>query len=538
MSSLLSIRDLSVLFGSVIAVEGVSFDLRQGGSLGIVGESGSGKSVTCRALMQLLPRNATISGSIRFDGTDLATLPGPELDALRGQRMAMIFQSPASHLDPLMRIGDQVGQTLRRHRGLAGRALWDEVLRLLGMVRIPDPGRWAQAYPHQLSGGMKQRAMIAGALACGPDLLIADEPTTALDATVQKEILDLLVRLRREQGLTMIFVSHDLGAVAQVCDEMVVMQAGRIVESGTTEQIIRAPRHEYTRRLVSAHPDRLPPRLPRRLSTATNPLLDVQGLSVRYGSRSLIDILARREGGFTAVHDFDLEVRPGEALGIVGESGSGKSTLARTLVGLNRPERGEIRYNGRRADPNGADRTTYLREVQLVYQHPYEALSPRLTAYQSIAEPLGRHRMVPPEKIAERVAELMREVDLSPDLAKRRPAQLSGGQCQRVAIARALALEPRVLIADEVTSALDVTLQAQVLDLLIRLQAERGLTMIFISHDLGVIRRLCDHVIVMRAGRIVEAGPTARVFDAPAEPYTRDLLAAIPRLPSAEAVPA
>jgi peptide/nickel transport system ATP-binding protein len=537
MSCLLSVTNLGVKFGQVTAVEGVSFELRRGGALGIVGESGSGKSVTCRALMRLLAPGASISGSISFDGTDLATLPNLELDALRGRRMGMIFQSPASHLDPLMRIGDQVGQTLRCHRNLTGRALRDEVLHLLDRMRIPDPGRWARAYPHQLSGGMKQRAMIAGALACGPDLLIADEPTTALDATVQKEILDLLVRLRREQGLSMIFVSHDLGAVAQVCDDMVVMQAGRIVEAGTTEQIIRAPRHDYTHRLVSAHPDRLPPRPARKLSTANEPLLAVQKLRVRYGGRSMMDVLARREGGFTAVHDVDLEVKAGEALGIVGESGSGKSTLARTLVGLNRPDRGEICYDGRRSDPSGADRRTYLRGVQLVYQHPYEALSPRLTAFQSIAEPLGRHRIVPPERISLRVAELMREVDLSPDLGQRRPAQLSGGQCQRVAIARALALEPRVLIADEVTSALDVTLQAQVLDLLIRLQSERGLTMIFISHDLGVIRRLCDHVIVMRAGRIVEAGPTTRVFDAPAEPYTRELLAAIPRLPLPDAVP-
>ncbi len=537
MSSLLSVCNLAVRFGDVTAVEGVSFDLARGGALGIVGESGSGKSVTCRALMRLLSPGAAISGSIRFDGTDLATLPGPELDALRGRRMGMIFQSPASHLDPLMRIGEQVGQTLLRHRRLAGRPLRDEVLRLLDIVRIPDPGRWARAYPHQLSGGMKQRAMIAGALACGPDLLIADEPTTALDATVQKGILDLLVRLRREQELSMIFVSHDLGAVAQVCDEMVVMQAGRIVEAGPTEQIIRAPRHDYTRRLVSAHPDRLPPRPPRKLAAGTTPRLAVEGLKVRFGGRSLADLLAGREGGFTAVHDGTLEVRAGEALGIVGESGSGKSTLARALVGLNRPERGEIRYDGRRVQPKDIDRATFLRDVQLVYQHPYEALSPRLTAFQSIAEPLARHRIVPPDRISARVAELMREVDLSPDLGQRRPAQLSGGQCQRVAIARALALEPRVLIADEVTSALDVTLQAQVLDLLVRLQAERGLTMIFISHDLGVIRRLCDHVIVMRAGRIVEAGPTARVFDAPAETYTRDLLAAIPRLPLPDAVP-
>jgi peptide/nickel transport system ATP-binding protein len=265
-------------------------------------------------------------------------------------------------------------------------------------------------------------------------------------------------------------------------------------------------------------------------------VLATHDLSVRYGTRTLADVLAKREGGFTALHGCDVAVHRGEALGIVGESGSGKSTLARALVGLNRPRNGSIHYKGRQVEPAGADRLAYLRDVQLVYQHPYEALSPRLTAFQSVAEPLRQHRIVPAGEIAGRVAELMREVDLSPDLGQRRPGQLSGGQCQRVAIARALALKPRVLIADEVTSALDVTLQAQVLDLLIRLQAERELTMIFISHDLGVIRRLCDRVIVMRGGRIVETGPTDRVFDAPAEPYTRELIDAIPRLPFAEAV--
>lgn len=538
MSALLSVRELGVRFGDVVAAESVSFDLQRGSSLGIVGESGSGKSVTCRSLMRLLAPGAVVSGSAHFDGADLLKVPASALDGIRGRRIAMIFQSPSSHLDPLMRIGDQVGQALGRHRGLAGLALKAEVLRLLEIVRIPDPGRWARAYPHQLSGGMKQRAMIAGALACRPDLLIADEPTTALDATVQKGILDLLAHLRREQGLSMIFVSHDLGAVAQVCEEMVVMRAGRIVESGPTIRIIEAPRQDYTRRLVSAHPDRLPPRPPRRLARTAQPLLATRSLRVRYGGRTLADLLARREGGFTALHDCDLAVRRGEALGIVGESGSGKSTLARALVGLNRPTGGDIIYEGRRADPAGPDRMTYLREVQLIYQHPYEALSPRLTAFQSIAEPLRRHRIVPAEEIAGRVEELMREVDLTPDLGQRRPGQLSGGQCQRVAIARALALEPRVLIADEVTSALDVTLQAQVLDLLIRLQAERELTMIFISHDLGVIRRLCDRVVVMRGGRVVEAGPTERVFDAPAEAYTRELIEAIPRLPLPEAVPA
>ena len=529
--TLLAVRDLSVRFGPVTAVEAVSFDLRRGGALGIVGESGSGKSVTCRALMRLLPPNAQVGGRVEFDGRDVLAMPEAEIDALRGRRVAMIFQSPASHLDPLMRIGDQVGQTLRRHKGLSGRALRDEVARLLDLVRIADAPRWARAYPHELSGGMKQRAMIAGALACGPDLLIADEPTTALDATVQKGVLDLLAGLRAEQGLSLLFVSHDLGAVARVCDDVVVMRSGRIVEEGPIGRIVEAPSHDYTRALIAAHPDRLPP-LPAR-SVGSRTVLAARSIRVRYGGRSLADLLAGREGGFTALHGADVVVREGQTLGVVGESGSGKSTLARALVGLVRPAEGRIEHLGRPVDPAGRDRRGCLRQVQMIYQHPYEALSPRMTVAQSIAEPLRRHRILPRDRVGARVAELMREVDLSPDLSARRPAELSGGQCQRVAIARALALEPSVLIADEVTSALDVTLQAQVLDLLLRLQAERGLAMIFISHDLGVIRRLCDRVVVMRSGRIVEAGPVERVFDAPREDYTRDLIAAIPHLPEA-----
>ena len=533
--TLLSVRDLTVTFGPVIAASGVSFDLAQGEALGIVGESGSGKSVTCRALLRLLPASARVTGSVAFDGQEVTALREDALDALRGRRIGMIFQSPASHLDPLMRIGDQVGQTLRRHRGLSGKALAEEVVRLLDQVRIPDPRRWADAWPHELSGGMKQRAMIAGALACEPDVLIADEPTTALDATVQKGVLDLLNSLRADRGLAMIFVSHDLGAVARVCDRLLVMRNGEVVEEGTVNRIVTAPVHDYTRRLLASHPDRLPPRPPRALPAGAPEVLAATGLSVRFGRRSLSDWLSGRTGGFVALDGADLTLRKGEVLGIVGESGSGKSTLARALVGLNRAQAGTIRHLGQPVQPAGRNRVAYLRQVQMIYQHPYEALSPRLTVEQSIAEPLRRHRLVSSGRIGARVTELMAEVDLSPDLGTRLPWELSGGQCQRVAIARALALEPAVLIADEVTSALDVTLQAQVLDLLSRLQAERGLSMIFISHDLGVIRRLCDRVMVMRAGQIVETGQVAQVFDTPRQGYTRELIAAIPHLPGAEA---
>lgn len=534
MSALLTVRDLSVRFGATRAVDDISFDLERGASLGIVGESGSGKSVTCRALMRLLPPAAKIEGSAHYDGQDLLTLPEPALNQIRGKRISMIFQSPASHLDPLMRIGDQVAETLRKHTALRGQAVRDEVVRLLDVVQIPEPARWARAYPHQLSGGMKQRAMIAGALACQPDLLLADEPTTALDATVQKSVLDLLARLRREQNLSMIFVSHDLGAVARVCDDLLVMRRSKLVERGTVSRVIDAPQQDYTRKLIASHPDRLSLR-PVAEATAGAPLIEGQGLRIRYGGRSLTDLIAGREGGFVAVKGADLAVRPGETLGIVGESGSGKSTLARSLVGLVRPQRGRLHFDGAPVDPSGRGRVAYLREVQLIYQHPYEALSPRMTVARAIAEPLRRHRLCPPDAVAAKVAELMEQVGIPDKLAERFPRQLSGGECQRVAIARALAFDPKVLIADEVTSALDVTLQAQVMDLLLRLQKERGLTMIFISHDLAVIRRLCNSVIVMRRGEIVESGPTAEVFDAPREAYTRQLIEAIPHLRSGAA---
>lgn len=529
MSRLLEVRDLSVRFGATVAVDNVSFDLERGAALGIVGESGSGKSVTCRALMRLLPNTADIVGSAVFDGHDLFKMPERELNTIRGKRIAMIFQSPASHLDPLMRIGDQVGETLRKHTELRGNAMREEVLRLLDVVRIPEPERWARAYPHQLSGGMKQRAMIAGALACQPDLLLADEPTTALDATVQKSVLDLLAQLRRDHNLSMIFVSHDLGAVARVCDDLLVMRRSKLMESGPVSQVIDTPQHEYTKKLVASHPDRLELRDVAQASQGA-PLVEARGIQIRYGGRTLADMLAGREGGFVAVKNADFSVRPGETLGIVGESGSGKTTLARSLVGLVKPHRGEVLFDGVPAEISGRGRVPYLRHVQLIYQHPYEALSPRMTVHGAIAEPLRRHKLCAPGEVSQRVTDLMKQVDLAPDLAKRFPGQLSGGQCQRVAIARALAFDPRVIIADEVTSALDVTLQAQVMDLLLKLQKERGLTMIFISHDLAVIRRLCNSVIVMRRGEIVEAGPTGAVFDTPKEDYTRELIDAIPHL--------
>ena len=528
MSALLSVRGLTVRFGGATAVEGASFDLAPGEALGVVGESGSGKSMTCRALMALTPSAAAVTGSARLEGDELLG-PGGAAVAARGRRLGMVFQVPSTHLDPLMRVGDQVAEGLVRHDGLSRAEARRRAVGLLEEVRLPEPERWARAYPHELSGGMKQRAMIAAALAPRPAVLLADEPTTALDVTVQAEILALIGRACRERGMGLVLVSHDLAAVAATCDRVLVMRAGRIVEEGPTVVVVSDPRHPYTRALLDAHPGRLAP-APASPSGAP-PLLEAGGVTIRYARRGLADLLRGRKGPAPAVRGADLSLRRGGALGIVGESGSGKSTLARALTGLVRPEAGRLRLDGREADWRDVARPAHLRRIQLIYQHPAEALSPRLPALAAVAEPIHRHGLAPRAEARRRAAALMEEVGLGPELHGRRPSELSGGQCQRVAVARALALDPEALIADEATSALDVTVQAQLLALLARLRRERGLALILISHDLGVVRHLCDRVVVMRRGEIVEAGETARVLSEPAHPYTRALVAAIPRLP-------
>ncbi len=533
----LSVDDLAISFetshGPVAALRGISFTMRRGEALGIVGESGSGKTVACRSIMRLLAPNARIlSGHSRFDGHEVLGLDEAALGTLRGERIAMIFQNPATHLDPLMPVGRQVGEALSVHLGLDAMAVRRRVIELLADMRIADPERRVNAYPHQLSGGMRQRVMIAAALACQPSLLIADEPTTALDVTVQAQILELLRQLRRERGLSIVLVSHDLGVIAQMCDRVVVMKDGQVVETGPVAEVTERPKAEYTRRLIASQPALMLP-----AARATRPeeaaILSLDDLRVEFWqSRGLVDWIRRRAAHVVkAVDGFSLRIERGGALGIVGESGSGKSTIARAVVGLAPVFSGKIIFEGVAVqDLKRSERQKFRRAMQMVFQDPFTSLNPSYTVAQTLAEPLWRHKICTRAEIATRVAELMAKVELSADLLARRPSQLSGGQRQRVGIARALALQPKLVIADEVTSALDVTIQAQILGLFEKLRAQMQLTLILISHDLAVVRHLCEHVAVMRNGRLVEFGPTEQIFGEPREAYTRELLAAIPSI--------
>jgi ABC-type glutathione transport system ATPase component len=519
--------------GTVTALRGISFHLERGEVLGLVGESGSGKSVACHSIVRLLPRNARVtSGRVLVSGHDVLALPRRDLLALRGQRVAMIFQNPSTHLDPLMTVGDQVGEALRHHLGMGRRQARRKAIELLASVRIAEPERRVTAFPHELSGGMKQRVMIAAALACEPQVLIADEPTTALDVTVQASILELLKRLRDERGLSIVLVSHDLGVVADICDRVVVMKDGLVVESGERESVLFAPQADYTKRLIAAHPELGRPReriAEQQDRAGPTALLRVEGLTVEFQSRGALALVGGHR--VKAVNDVTFELLPGDTLGLVGESGSGKSTVARALVGLVRPTAGSVLYRGKPlGELRGDERLDYRRAVQMVFQDPYTSLNPRLTVAETLAEPLLRHGLKSSRNVARRVLELMEAVELSSALKNRRPHQLSGGQRQRVGIARALSLEPEVLVADEITSALDVTIQAQILELLRRLREEMSLTVLFISHDLGVVDQVCADVAVMNMGRIVERGPSERILANPEQEYTRRLLAAVPRM--------
>ncbi len=538
---ILSVENLGVAFrtpnGVVTGVEDVSFTLNRGEILGIVGESGSGKTVTCRSILGLLPRTAHVNaGRITLEGSDLLTLDPAELEKLRGEKIAMIFQTPATYLDPLMRVGWQIGEVLQIHFGASPQASRQQAIDLLRSVKIIEPERRVDSYPHELSGGMKQRVMIAGALACRPEILIADEPSTGLDVTVQAGILQLLRQLRDEHGLSIIMVSHDLGVIAQMCDWVVVMKDGKVVEQGRKEDILLNPQAEYTRKLIQAHPSIDLQSLRAGEAPVVDqerPLLAVKNLSVTFGRL----VLGFGQPPVQAVQDVSFAVMRGETLGIVGESGSGKSTIARCIVRLLKPTEGTVLYNRVSVhDMEGADLLAYRRAVQMVFQDPFMSLNPRMTVAQTIAEPLRTHEIVPPDKVEARILELMDSVELPATLRNRRPHELSGGQSQRVGIARALTMNPEILIADEITSALDVTIQAQILDLLERLRKERTLTILLISHDLGVIQRLSHNVMVMRGGRLVEYGPTHQILAYPHEDYTRQLLDAVPRMPSAEAL--
>lgn len=529
--SLVEVTDLSISFGDVHAVRGLSFQLEAGGALGVVGESGSGKSASAYALLGLhRGTGAQVGGSIRVAGVDVQAAGDAELRGLRGAKAAMVFQDPLSSLDPYYAVGDQIAQVYRVHHRVSRRAARARAVEVLDRVGIPDAVRRSRSRPHEFSGGMRQRALIAMALACEPELLIADEPTTALDVTVQAQILDLLHDLRRETGMGLLLVTHDVGVAAESVDDVLVMRSGLAVERGPVAEVLGTPREPYTKALLAAVPRIAPvaraaapegtggkPEVPRLVpdARAAEPGRTGAEAEVLIEAADVTQVFGRGKSALAAVDGVSLTVRRGETLGIVGESGSGKTTLGRMLVGLLEPTSGRI---GRAA------------RVQMVFQDPVSSLNPRRSVGESVADPLRARGERDESAIRARVRELLTRVGLDPEQYDRYPHEFSGGQRQRVGIARALAAEPELIVCDEAVSALDVTTQAQVTALLAELQRELGLALVFIAHDLAVVRQVSDRVAVMRRGRIVEEGPVERVYGDPADPYTKQLLAAVPAL--------
>ncbi|WP_159806105.1 dipeptide ABC transporter ATP-binding protein [Cellulomonas citrea] len=521
----LTVRDLTVTFTvdegrapDVHAITGLSFDLYPGEVLAVVGESGSGKSVSSLALLGLLPRTATVTGSARLGDLELLGLSRKELADVRGRRISMIFQDPSNSLDPVFTIGYQLREVLRRHQPQLDRAQRQaRAAELLAMVELPDPEQRLRFYPHQLSGGQAQRVMIAMALASDPEVLVADEPTTALDVTVQQEVLDVLRRLQARTGTAIVLITHDMGVVADLADRVIVLRRGLPVEHAPVRELFAAPTQEYTRTLLQAVPRLGAPARPDPADKRDRPVLDVVDLVVEYRGR--------RSGVVRAVDGVDLEVLPGEIVALVGESGSGKSTLGRCALGLAPITSGSVEVVGAllgQASPKAL--RAARRRIGVVFQNPAATLNPRYTVGQSVAEPLAVHGGLRGEALKRRVAELFEQVELPAAWAGRYPHELSGGQQQRVSIARAVSLDPQLLIADEPTSALDVSVQATVLELFAQVQARLRFACLFISHDLAVVDTLADRVAVMQHGRIVELDERSRVLSSPRDPYTRRLL--------------
>ncbi|MBR8071244.1 ABC transporter ATP-binding protein [Burkholderia cenocepacia] len=525
---LLSLERLHVRFGDTVAVDDVTLAIGRGERVALVGESGSGKSVTALSILRLL-RDAEVTGAIRFAGQDLAARSEREMRGLRGSDIAMIFQEPMTALNPLYTIGVQIGETIVLHDGVSAVEARKRAIALLARTGIAEPEKRVDSYPHQLSGGQRQRAMIAMALACRPRLLLADEPTTALDVTIRAQIVDLLLELQREEaekrGMAILLITHDLNLVRHFAQRVAVMEHGRLVESGPVEQIFAAPEHPYTQRLLNSRPQRtVTPVMP-----IAPVVLDARHVSVQF---------ARKRPGFagwfgtvpvTAVADVSVSVRQGETLGIVGESGSGKSTLAMALLGLQKTAGGEIEFQGRALSTyRGREQTALRSNMQVVFQDPFSSLSPRHTIERIVGEGLELHRpdMTPDARRAKSLA-VLREVGLDRTVLQRYPHEFSGGQRQRIAIARALVLEPRILILDEPTSALDVSIQQQVLKLLANLQQKYNLGYVFISHDLEVIGAMAHRVAVMQDGAVVESGDVSDIFTRPSHPYTQKLLKAV-----------
>ena len=526
--ALLSVQELSVSYGAAAVVQSVSLEILPGRCLGIIGESGAGKTQAFLAMMGLLPPQARVTGRASLEGQDLL---GAAVATIRGRRMAMIFQDPMTSLTPHMRIGDQIAEPLVTHQGQS----WSEARRhaaaLLEQVRMNDIPRRLRQYPHELSGGMRQRAMIAMALACDPKLLVADEPTTALDVSVQAQILALLRQLVTTRGMALAVVTHDMGVIAALADDVAVMREGRVVERGPVARILGAPEHVYTQALLVATPRMEVAGAGSAVPTSGNDAtrLSVRGLRVNHSVRGSG---WRRPLTLTAVDDVSLRLDIGEALGIVGESGCGKSTLSRALLRLGPLTAGEVVWLGRQIEALQGEELRQIRAgMQIVFQDPFASLDPSMIVEDIVAEPLRALRPdMDAAQRAARVAAMLRDVGLGPEFVRRRSHELSGGQCQRVAIARAMVLEPKLLVCDEAVSALDVSIQAQLLELFAAIKREHGTSILFVSHNLAVVRRLCERVLVMYLGRVVEEGPTEEVFLRPRHPYTRMLLEAVPLL--------
>ncbi|MGI3903535.1 MAG: ABC transporter ATP-binding protein [Janthinobacterium lividum] len=552
---LLDVQDLTTSFRRDGAwrevVRGVSFTVNPRETVALVGESGSGKSVSALSVMRLTPRDSSrIGGRVLFEGRDLLGIPEAEMRKLRGDAVAMVFQEPMTSLNPVLTIGFQIAEGLMLHRGMTRAAAEAEAIRLLDRVRIPAARSRLHDYPHRFSGGMRQRVVIAMALACQPKLLIADEPTTALDVTVQSQILDLLKELQDQEGMAVLFITHDMGVVAEIADRMVVMRHGRAVEAGDTPTIFRGAQHPYTRALLASVPQLgamagearplrfpivstttgivdVPPDLPDTVVAADRPILEVSGLTTRFDIRG--GLFGKAKGRVHAVENVSFDLRAGETLALVGESGCGKSTTGRSVLRLIEPKAGSVLLDGEDLMTLGPAALRDRRKLmQMIFQDPFASLDPRMNVGAAIAEPILLNRLAGRVEARARVADLLTRVGLSPDMAGRFPHEFSGGQRQRICIARALAVRPRLIVADESVSALDVSVKAQVVNLMLELQAEFGLAFLFISHDMAVVERVSHRVAVMYLGEIVEMGPRAAVFGNPRHPYTQRLLAAVP----------